>query len=211
MPWTAAFAGVTGIRTFRVQPAPAARPRELSPCGKAADRSAPPRSTLSRCAAVYADATKTKEPPEPGLRHRSTRYEQPIDLLEPEARRARALVELDPRHALAPQVGSHHGGLHSSDAPRRKPGATPPIARRSPKMCEPLHIAGDLFCGGGRAGRSPPRSGSRAPTRPGWPARPRRSRANRTSDGSRRAVASRSARQARVPAFGAPRKAGLPD
>jgi hypothetical protein len=33
------------------------------------------------------------------------------------------------------------------------------------------------------------RAGARAPTRPGWPARPGRSRANRTNDGSRRAVA----------------------
>jgi hypothetical protein len=35
--------------------------------------------------------------------------------------------------------------------PAKTGGGAAPIARRSPKMCEPLHIAGDSFCGGGRA------------------------------------------------------------
>jgi hypothetical protein len=39
----------------------------------------PRRSALSRRAAVYADAKKTEKPPELGMRHWSTRYEQPID------------------------------------------------------------------------------------------------------------------------------------
>jgi hypothetical protein len=37
------------------------------------------------------------------------------------------------------------------ERPQRKPGTAPPISRRSPKVCEPLHTAGDLFCE--RAGR----------------------------------------------------------
>jgi hypothetical protein len=35
------------------------------------------------------------------MRHRSTRYKQPFDPLNPEARLARPLVDIDPRHALA--------------------------------------------------------------------------------------------------------------
>jgi hypothetical protein len=37
---------------------------------------------------------------EVGMRHRSTRYKQPFDPLNPEARLARPLVDLDPRYAL---------------------------------------------------------------------------------------------------------------
>ena len=40
--------------------------------------------------------------------------------------------------------------------PKRKPESASPITRRSPRMCEPLHIAGVLFCGGVRAARSRP-------------------------------------------------------
>jgi hypothetical protein len=35
------------------------------------------------------------------MRHRTTRYKQPFDPLNPEARLARALVDLDPGYALA--------------------------------------------------------------------------------------------------------------
>jgi hypothetical protein len=38
---------------------------------------------------------------EPEMRHCSTRYKQPFDPLNPEARLARPLVDIDPRHALA--------------------------------------------------------------------------------------------------------------
>jgi hypothetical protein len=36
------------------------------------------------------------------MRRGGTRHEQPFDLLEPEARLARALIELDLRHVSAP-------------------------------------------------------------------------------------------------------------
>jgi hypothetical protein len=67
--------------------------------------------------AVYAEAEKTKEPLEPGIRHRSTRYKQSFDPLKTEVGLARPLVELDPRHALVPSVCSQHDALQSADAP----------------------------------------------------------------------------------------------
>src|SRR3979490_1738483 len=93
------------------------------PAGRPPIAQRPPNSTFLRPAAVYADAKKTKEPPEPGMRHCSTRYEQPFDPLKPEARLARALVELDPWHALAPYVASRHGALHRTDAPQQDLGS----------------------------------------------------------------------------------------
>jgi hypothetical protein len=78
----------------------------------------PPNSTPSSPPAVFADAEERKEPPEPGLSHYRERYEQPLYPLKPEARLARALVELDPRQAPAPKLDARHGALHSTDAPQ---------------------------------------------------------------------------------------------
>jgi hypothetical protein len=61
---------------------------------------------------------------EPGLRHRGTRYKQPFDPLNPEARLARPLVDLDPRDALGQWVGRHLGALHSADAASESQGDT---------------------------------------------------------------------------------------
>ena len=65
-----------------------------------------------------------KKPPKPGMCCYSTREGQPFFPLEPTARLARALVELGPRHALAPEIGSRHGALHSSRPPRAGSGTT---------------------------------------------------------------------------------------
>jgi hypothetical protein len=89
--------------------------RQLDNCphaGRPPIAQRPPNSALLWPRAVFADAKKRKEPPEPGLSHCSTRYEQPFYPLEPEARLACALVELDPRQAPAPKVDSLHGALH---------------------------------------------------------------------------------------------------
>jgi hypothetical protein len=86
----------------------------------------PPNSALLWPSAVFADAAKRKEPPEPGLSLCSIRYEQPFYPLKPEARLARALVELDPRQAPAPKVDARHGALHRHirSPPRGGSGAT---------------------------------------------------------------------------------------
>jgi hypothetical protein len=70
---------------------------------------------------------------DPGMRYRSTRYKQPFDPLNPEARLARALVDLDPGYALAQEFGCHLGALHSADAASEKLGRHYRLARRSPE------------------------------------------------------------------------------
>ena len=113
---------------------------------KAADRSA----ALLRRAAVYADPDKIKDSPEPGLPHWSTQYEQPFDPLKPEARLARALVELEPRHASAPQIGSQHGVLPLQDAPERSRAAGSGATNSSPICSSCVNCftqAGDLIWG----------------------------------------------------------------
>jgi hypothetical protein len=67
---------------------------------------------------------KIKYPREPGLPlpHCEKRHEQPFYLLKPDARLARALVELDPRHAPAPPINFWHGALHCTDAPELEAG-----------------------------------------------------------------------------------------
>ena len=52
--------------------------------------------------AVYAETKKTKGSPEPGIGRGSTRHKSSFDLFEPEAGITSPLVELNPRHALAP-------------------------------------------------------------------------------------------------------------
>jgi Asp-tRNA(Asn)/Glu-tRNA(Gln) amidotransferase A subunit family amidase len=70
-------------------------PRRAALTHEGHDRSAAPQSGSL---ATYCH----KKPPEPGTRCSSTREGLPFYPLKPKARLARALVELDPRHALAP-------------------------------------------------------------------------------------------------------------
>jgi hypothetical protein len=51
---------------------------------------------------ISADREDIKQPPEPGMRHRTPHYEKLVCTLKPEARLAGALVDLDPRRALTP-------------------------------------------------------------------------------------------------------------
>jgi len=75
-------------------------------------------SAKSPLAVLYADLKKTKEPPEPRIRHHGiTRHQQSFDALEPQAGVARPLVDLDPRHALVPLIYSQHGAFHSAPDP----------------------------------------------------------------------------------------------
>jgi len=64
-----------------------------------------------RHGATCAEAEKINEPQEPGTPHSHGWFKPSLDLLKPEARLARALVELDSRHAVAPQICSLHGFL----------------------------------------------------------------------------------------------------
>jgi hypothetical protein len=51
---------------------------------------------------MSADREQIKQPPQPEMRHGRTHYEQLVYPLKPEARRAGALIDLDPRYALTP-------------------------------------------------------------------------------------------------------------
>jgi hypothetical protein len=64
-----------------------------------------------RHGATCAEAENINKPQEPGMPHPHGWFKQSLDLLKPEARLARALVELDSRHAVAPQICSRHGTL----------------------------------------------------------------------------------------------------
>jgi hypothetical protein len=88
----------------------------------------PSNSAGSRAVARFAEAEKTKNPPEPQSGHSAARHEQPFDPLELEAGVARPLVELDPRHAFVADSGgsrpgfrddlAHHSDLMSLAVPR---------------------------------------------------------------------------------------------
>ena len=62
-----------------------------------------------RHGATCAEAEKINKPQEPGMPHPHRWFKPSLDLLEPEARLARALVELDSWRALAPKICSRHG------------------------------------------------------------------------------------------------------
>ena len=62
------------------------------------------------------EAEKIKDPPERRTGDGSAQHEQPFNLLEAEAGVARALVDLDPRHAFVAQDCFQHGALHSAHA-----------------------------------------------------------------------------------------------
>jgi hypothetical protein len=102
-------------RTARLKP-------HIRNCGRAGRPPIAQRPLSSVSSRAVGETKKTNDPPEPGTRSGSTRRQQPFELLEPEAGVARPLVELDPRYALIPQVGSQHGALHSACAPGRSRG-----------------------------------------------------------------------------------------
>ena len=91
-----------------------------------------------------ADPKNIEYPPQPDLP--LLRYDQPLYLLKPEARLARALVELDPRHVPAPPINFWHGALHRSDAPELEAGngATHSLPNLAVCVSHFTH-AGDLF------------------------------------------------------------------
>ena len=55
-----------------------------------------------RRGATCAEAEEIYKPPEPGIMDPHPWFKQSLNPLKPEARLARALVELDPRHGSAP-------------------------------------------------------------------------------------------------------------
>jgi hypothetical protein len=61
-----------------------------------------PVTASSRRGTTRAEAEKISKPQEPGIPHSRRWFKQSLDLLNPEARLARALVELDSWHAAAP-------------------------------------------------------------------------------------------------------------
>ena len=61
--------------------------------------------------ATCAEAHNINKPQEPGMPHPHGWFKQSLDPLKPEARLARALVEFDSRHAVAPQIYPRHGTL----------------------------------------------------------------------------------------------------
>jgi hypothetical protein len=71
---------------------------------------------------TFAEAKETKNSPAPGLGHKSARHEQSFEALQPQAGVARPLLELGPRHAVAPSVCFQHRALHSTPAPDRSRG-----------------------------------------------------------------------------------------
>ena len=95
----------------------------------------------SRHGVACAEAEDINEPQELGMPHPHGWFKQSLDLLKPEARLARALVELGSRHAMAPQICSRHGTLWRN-APSRS-GREPPrgIGCQSLGVCELLHTA----------------------------------------------------------------------
>jgi hypothetical protein len=62
-------------------------------------------------------------------------FKQSLDLLKPEARLARAMVELDPRHTVAPQTCSRHGTPPAERSKPQRPGAAPRIRLLIPAGC----------------------------------------------------------------------------
>ena len=101
-------------------------------------------SANSPLTARSAEAKETEQPREPGMCGRGIRQEQPLDPLEPEARVARALVELDPRHAAAPQVGFRHRTLLRTNAARLKPRRRDQYPRQWPNARELPHTPGEF-------------------------------------------------------------------
>src|SRR5262249_44445787 len=74
------------------------------------------------------------------------RYDQPLYPLKPEARLARALVELDPRHVPAPPINFWHGALHRTDAPELEAGNVTTHSLPNLAACvSHFTHAGDLF------------------------------------------------------------------
>ncbi len=67
--------------------------------------------------AVRTDTKKTNGALQQRTGRGGTRYQQPFEPLEAEASFACALVEIDPRHALVPEICFWHGALHSAHAP----------------------------------------------------------------------------------------------
>ena len=71
-----------------------------------------------RRGARCAEAEKINKPQEPGTPHSHRWFKQSLDLLKPEARLARALVELDSGRAVAPQTCSRHSTLQRNTPSR---------------------------------------------------------------------------------------------
>jgi hypothetical protein len=88
-----------------VQPIEMRSPASLAGIVRLPRRQALTHEGRDRSAALQSESVATyrhKKSPEPGTRCDSTREGLPFYPLKPKARLARALVELDPRHALAP-------------------------------------------------------------------------------------------------------------
>ena len=84
-----------------------------------------------RHGATCAEAENINKPQELGMPHRHGWFKQSLDLLKREARLARALVELDSRHAVAPQICSRHGTLQRNAPEPQRPGAAQGIGCQS--------------------------------------------------------------------------------
>jgi hypothetical protein len=73
------------------------------------------------------------------------RHKQPLDPNEPVASFAGAVVEFDPRHALAPKVWSRHGILHARVLRGQYGRGRSSYLAVSPNTCELDHIAGNFL------------------------------------------------------------------
>ena len=80
-------------------------------------------------------ARKINKPQEPGMSHPHRWFKQSLDLLKLEARLARALVELDSRHAVAPWICSRHGTLQREHSQAAATGSRAAYRLPIPGLC----------------------------------------------------------------------------
>jgi hypothetical protein len=114
--------GSAPSRQSRPAPLRAAAHRDAGLSRDIARWRAPPhagRSDLCRSALRTPSTEKTRPAPIVELarrrrRRQHARYQQPLEVLEPQAGFARAVVDFDPRCAPTPKIGSQHDCLHAT-------------------------------------------------------------------------------------------------
>jgi hypothetical protein len=117
-------------------------PTEPSPggAGRPPISQRPSGSVASDAFAVPAKAEETKGALEPRRCDCSTRYEQSLDPVKPEAGVARPLVDLDLRQAFVAEHCFQHGALHSAHAADPQPAdGGVQMGDPAPRSCERGH------------------------------------------------------------------------